>query len=343
MGVLRLPGGGELVLASEYQTLALLDQEGTLMGSVSTREAHSSYAAGTPLVVPLDWWHLLRPRDEAGSAALRAVSTSAVEKMLAAALAELEEDGKESKPSLRDRLTSLVRGDRDDLARTVANALPGLTHPGLLAGVLDVVRRAAKQLRTFRGYAPIAAAARAVDLASLVPSGPAVTEGQLNTALGWFGGYRSSSDHGSTPTTLPELVTALAQTAALPKAEGRALPETTCSDWFEFLPALGALAHRAASPLTSDEHREALVMLLRHLADSGMAEGDGHWRTVGFVLPKGAADPKDRVVPVAGGFIAVFEENGGTTAATATTGSSSPAPPAASTPRAAGCWRRRRT
>ncbi|WNV88209.1 hypothetical protein [Umezawaea sp. Da 62-37] len=308
VGVLRLPGGGQLVLGTQYQSLSLLDEDGTLLGSVSTSESHSAYAAGTPLVVPLGWWHVLKPRDEAGSAALRGVTRKAVEQMLTAALAELADD-KQAKPSLRERLTSLVRGDRDDLTRAVTTALPGLTSPGLLAGVLDVVRRAAAQLRTYRGYGPIAKAARSVDLDSLVPSGPAVTEEQLNTALGWFGGYRSSSGHGSTATTLPDLITALAETAALPKAAGRALPETTCADWFEFLPGLGAIAHRAASPLTSEDHRAALVLLLRCLADSGMAEGGGHWRTVGYALPKGAADPKNRVVPVADGFIAVFQEN----------------------------------
>ncbi|HEX6347226.1 hypothetical protein [Umezawaea sp.] len=307
-GVLGLPGGGRLVFAGSYRSVELFDDGGTLLGSLSTRESHSPYAAGTPFLVPMAWWHAFKPRDEAGSAALRGITRRAVDDVLAAAVAELDKkEGQER--SLRDRLTSLLGGERDDLARAVTKALPGLTHPGLIAGVLDVVRRAAKQLRTFRGFGEIAVAAKSVDLDALAPAGPVVTEEEMNAALGWFGGYRSSSTHGAKATALPELVAALAGTAAEAKPSGRALPESSAPDWFDHLPNLGALALRAASPLTPEEQRAALVLLLRSLADSGLADGDGRWRTVGVVVPDGTAKPLHRVVPVGDGFIAVFEEN----------------------------------
>jgi hypothetical protein len=291
-GVLRLPGGGQLVLTAGYNEVRVLDEHGILLGDISTAGRHPAYAAGTPFMVPMAWWHAFRTRDEAGSAALRGVTRETVEEMLAAALAAEGPD--------EETL-------RDVVARGVTAALPGLTHQGLIAGVVDVVRRAASQLSSFRGYGEIAAAARAVDLDALAPSGPSVTEEDLNAALSWFGGgYRSN---GTTRTTLPSLIAALAETAAQPEPAGRALPESLSPGWFGFLPHLAALAHRAASPLTPDEQREALVLLLRTLTDHGLTEGTGHWRTVAVVVPDGSANPVDRVVPVPGGFLAVFYQH----------------------------------
>jgi hypothetical protein len=308
VAVASLPGGGRLVLAEAYNSVELMDDHGTLLGSLSSNESHPAYAAGTPFLAPVLWWHALKPRDETGSTALRGITRRAVDGMLAVALAELDQKT-ESRPSLRERLTSLLGGERDDLARAVTKALPGLTHPGLIAGVLDVVRRAAQQLRAFRGYGEIAVAARSVDLAALAPTGPVVTEEELNAALGWFGGYRSSSNHGAKATALPELVAALAGAAAEAKPAGRGLPESAVADWFEHLPHLGALAYRAASPLTPEAHRTALVLLLRTLGEHGLADGAGHWRTVRVDVPTGSAKPLHRVVPTPDGFIAVFAEN----------------------------------
>ncbi|GAA1296660.1 hypothetical protein [Saccharothrix xinjiangensis] len=297
-GVLRLPGA-DLVLGGHRDSVLLLAEDGDLLGTVSTGGHHSRFSAGTPFVPPQDWWHVLRPRDEAGSAALRAVTRKAVDAMLAAASAETEETGKRT---IRQRLAALVRGERDELFTAVAKALPGLTHPGLISGVADLVRRTADLLRSYRGYGEIAEAARAVGPRA-VPTGPEVTEEDLHAALGWFGGHRSHRSGGAVPTTLPALVTALGEAAARP--EPRALPESHSPDWFHSLPSLGALVHRAASPLTPDAHRDALALVLRNLADSGLA--DGHWRVVGVVVPPGDAVVHRRVIPVGDGFIAPLE------------------------------------
>ena len=306
-GLLALPGGAQLVLAESYNTVELLDETGTALGSVSVEQSNPQYAAGTPYVVPTHWWHAFKPRDEAGSAALRSVTRAAVEAMLAAALAEQEE---QKERTLRDRLSALVGGSGGgvDLPRAVTKALPGLTHPGLLAGVLDVVRRAARQLRVFRAFGEVAEGARTVDLSALTPSGPLVTQQEMSGALGWFGGYRSSSSNDVKATVLPELIATLAAVAAEPKPALRTLPQADVQDWYEHLPRLGALAHRAASPLTSEEHRAALVLLLRSIAESGMADGTGHWRTVGVVVPNKSPKPLHGVTPVGDGFIATFEE-----------------------------------
>ncbi len=298
-GVLRLPGGADVTLAGGRESMVLSDPDGTRLAAVSAAAQHPPYATGTPFVPPLDWWHLLRPRDEAGSAALRAVTRDAVDRMLAAARAEGPD-----KRTIRDRLTALVKGERGGLAGVVAAALPGLTHPALVSGVVDLVRRAVELERSYRGYAEIAAAAREVDPV-LAPTGPEVTEDGVNAALNWFGRYRSHTSRGPVPTGLPALITALGEAVARP--EGRALPVSNAPRWFDALPHLAALAHRAASPLTPDDQRVALALVLRSVADSGLADGAGHWRTVRVVIHEGQSNPKDRVTPVGDGFIALFE------------------------------------
>lgn len=294
-GVLRLPGA-DLPMGSDREAISLVGEDGAVLARLPVGGHHPEYAAGTPLVPPRDWWHLLRPRDEAGSAALRAVTRRAVDEMLAAAARETGER------TARERLAALARGEHDELSAAVTTALPGLTHPALITGVADVVRRAADLLRAFRAYGGIAEAARAVRPAT-APTGPEVTEEDVHEALGWFGGYRSHWSGGAAPTTLPALITAFGEAAAHPEA--RDLPEAQGSDWFHAVPHPGALVHRAASPLTPEVHRQALALLLRCLADSGLA--DGHWRVVGVVVPPGDTVVHRRVIPVGGGFVALLE------------------------------------
>ena len=298
-GVLRLPGGAEVVLTRGYESMVLFDANGTRLGGVSAAEQHPLFATGTPFVPPLDWWHLLRPRDEAGSAALRGVTREAVDRMLAAA----REEGPD-KRTVRERLTALFEGERGGLAGVVTEALPGLTHPALITGVVALVRRASELERSYRGYAEIAAAAREVDPV-LAPTGPDVTEDEVKDALNWFGVHRSYNSRGPVPTPLPALIAALGEAAE--RTEERALPLANAPRWFDALPHLAALAHRAASPLTPDHQRAALALVLRSVADGGLADGAGHWRTVGVAVHKGQSSPKDRVTPVRDGFIALFE------------------------------------
>ncbi|MFD1152245.1 hypothetical protein ACFQ3T_34360, partial [Saccharothrix hoggarensis] len=301
-GVLRLPGGAELTVTGARDSLELLDADGVTVASLKSGAHHPPYAAGTPFLPPLDWWHVLRPRNEAGSAALRAVTREGVDAMLAAALAEQREER-----TVRERLAALVRGERDGvLLRAVTTALPGLTDPALIIGVVDVVRRAADLHRSYRDYAAIAEAARLAEPVA-APTGPAITDDQVAAALGWFGGYRSRGNDGSRRTTLPELIAALGETARQPKPEGRALPDSGVPDWFHALPHLAALAHRAASPLTPDDQRAVLVLVLRSVVDAGLADGDGRWRTVAVIVPDKEANPKGRVVPVRDGFLALFD------------------------------------
>jgi len=302
VGLLDLPGGARLTVGPAGNAVSVLDARGVVLGRVAPEQGCPEYAAGTPLVPDVPWWHVLRPRDEGGSAALRAVTREAVDAMIAAV--PPEGDGLDR----RERLAALVRGERDDVAAAVAAALPGLTHPALLAGVVDLVRRAAGLARGCAAYAGVAAAAREVGPVALAPVGPAIGEQTVESALKWFGGGRSRHVRAGARTTLPDLLAALAETAAQPRPAGRELPPPGSGDWFEALPALPALAYRAASPLTPQDEREALALVLRCVADSGLAEGSGHWRTLTVTVPDGAATPLHRVTPVGEGFIAASHE-----------------------------------
>ncbi|WP_309110556.1 hypothetical protein [Saccharothrix sp.] len=303
VGSLRLPGGGRLDLVGGLASVDLYDEHGVELGDVKAEATLQRFAAGTPLVPPLDWWHVLKPRDEAGSAALRAVPREAVDAVLAAAL-----DAPADARGRSERLAAFARGDHDhELVRAVLRHLPGLTHPGLLAGVVELVRRAADLLVRYRRYGEIAELARAVDTSVFAPRGPMVTEEAVSAALSWFNSASGST--GTVETRVPKQVAELAAVAAETAPAGRELGEHSRTWWWLWLPDLAALAHRAASPLTPPEHRDALVLLLRSVADHGLTDAPGHWRLVGAVVPEGAANPKHRVTPVPGGFLAVYHEN----------------------------------
>ncbi|MDU0292290.1 hypothetical protein [Saccharothrix longispora] len=299
VGVLRLPGS-EVALTGRGDSVSFEDGDGTVWGTVSAIAQRPPYAMGTPFVPPRDWWHALRPRDEAGSAALRAVTREAVEAMMAAADA--------TKPvAAVDRLAALRRGEHDEYTRAITDALPGLTDPALVVGVCDVVRRAAEVRRSYRRYAEVAEAARGVE-STFAPTGPAVTETALLTALDWIGEHWRNSDN-RTPTALPEVLAALAAAAADPPRARRALPAIDGEAWFKALPHLPALAYRAASPLTPDDERGPLVQVLRWVAGAGLADAPGRWRVVAVQVPGKHESPHHRLVPVGDGFTALSEVN----------------------------------
>ncbi|GAA2985485.1 hypothetical protein GCM10010483_32280 [Actinokineospora diospyrosa] len=305
-GLLDLPGT-RLAVSEQEDTFTLLDANGDTVATVEYAENHPPYAAGTPIVVPLRWWHMLRPRDEAGSAALREVSREAAEAILAVAVTELDAsdwDGDledDDTDDNRDRYTDLVSGKRDALAKAVLAALPGISHPGLLAGVLSVVRKAARLVVVHRGFVEIAPA---VGRPEPVQTGPEVTENQVAVALDWFGQHRSDTA-GPARTALPALLAALREISARPEQIAEDLPECGAFHWVDLMPHLGAVALRAASPLTPADRRDTLVQVLRWIADSGILDHPGQWRRVVAKVPEDQTAHRHRVQPTPNGFIAV--------------------------------------
>ncbi|GAA2658799.1 MULTISPECIES: hypothetical protein [Actinosynnema] len=307
-GLLHLPSGGRLVLMAVHNGLRLLDVDGTELGRLDALgdEPCQENASGSPVVPPLDWWHVLRPRDEAGSAALRAVTREAVDAMLDAAVGE---EGLIEELDRHDRqawLAAVSRGQAVPLAEAITTALPGLTHPGLIAGVADVVRRAALLRAGFRAFAAFAAfadAARALGPDALAATGSTITDWQVDDALSWFRDpYRATT--APVPSGLPAAITALGRAAAAQLAEPTPLPPLTCHYWTDHLHALDALLYRAASPLTPADQRAALVAVLRATVEAGLHDEPGRWRNVVVRCPE--TTQANVALPTADGFLVTY-------------------------------------
>ncbi len=89
----------------------------------------SSFNEGQPRALPPIYWHLFKVRDPAGSLALRATSPEAAKRLFDRAVAEYAADP----------------GDKDlpETRKLAAELFPEITHPGLIRGLMGVVRRAA--------------------------------------------------------------------------------------------------------------------------------------------------------------------------------------------------------
>ncbi|MFE2496301.1 hypothetical protein [Streptomyces scopuliridis] len=240
---LRLPGGASLYPRESRgysASVSLYDADGIQLARFEDGGRGGAYAAGTPLVAPLSYWHALRTRDERGSAALRAVT---------------EEDA-------RALLASVAEGTKAEAA--VRRLLPDLTHPGLVAGVAGLVDEAARH------------SGRIATLAERAARGPASEDAEEKVRHA-HDTVLSKAFHGFAVRTYryfyhhvpKESATVLEQIRLLPKAlapdavPGRTPIEWTSEGWVTLAGAgMAALALRAASPATSDEHRAALLEFL---------------------------------------------------------------------------------
>ncbi|MYR41510.1 DNA-binding protein [Streptomyces sp. SID5910] len=274
--VLLFPGSDRplSVLRWSGSDLRLLDSEGAVFAEITRGHTAGPFSAGTPLLPPLRYWPLLRPRDPRGSAALRRVGEDTAAALLAAAVAEDGEDGA--------ALPGLVR-----------TLLPQVGHDALRTGIAGVVRFAAEQQRTLD--AALARLDSAVQGDVPEEPRPAIGDRLLASALNgagvterdrrWY--YDSShsvfdlpkllarSARGETePTPAGTVHVSLDKQKSLESVNVRALPE---------LPAV--LALRAASEATAEEHRQALDAYLAELDAQELTELDpAHWRRVRVVL-----------------------------------------------------------
>ncbi|MFB6981398.1 hypothetical protein [Streptomyces scopuliridis] len=236
---LRLPGGASLYpreTRGYRASVSLHDADGIQLARVEDGGRGGAYAAGTPLVPPLSYWHALRPRDERGSAALRAVTEKDARALLAAVA-----DGTKAEAAVR-------------------RLLPDVTHPGLVAGVAGLVDEAARHSGRIATLA---------EYAARVPASEKPKEkvrhaydAVLGNAFDGFavGTYRS---YGG---PLPKHATILEQIRLLPKAlapdavPGHTPIEWTGQGWVTLAGAgMAALTLRIASPAISDEQRAALL------------------------------------------------------------------------------------
>ncbi|MFI1012849.1 hypothetical protein [Streptomyces sp. NPDC020965] len=265
---LRLPGSAALHPRESrgyHGKVELYDADGVCLASLSEGGQEEVYAGGTPLVPPLGHWHALRPRDEDGSAALRAVTDAAAQSLLTAVA-----DG--AKP-----------------LDAVRKLLPEITHPGLLAGVAALVEESARHAESVAGLMAPVTTTGCVHT-PVCPEIAYAHDGRLREAFNglldsrrYYGMYSWERSSGG----------ALSQLRALKRvlAPGAGAAKTTLLGssvaWLSLIgPGLAAAAVRATAPVTAELDRLALLEFLdaalevRADGEAVLADPRGRLRTV---------------------------------------------------------------
>ncbi|WP_432989103.1 hypothetical protein [Dactylosporangium sp. CA-233914] len=283
VGAIRFPGadtvhGVFLERAWRDSRLHFYTADGLCFAAAGTMGENNPFAEGTALVPPVQYWHLMRPRDEAGSLALRAFGDDDAGRVLAAVAALAGPEAE--KAEIPD----------EPVAAAVRQVLPQLSDPALVAGVGGVVRHAARAAvrlaRLTSATAEIIATGAGAAAAAGADAHLADDE-VLNDAL--EGLVPNCYDHGR------EWVRHFADGgAALTGREPRTpladwVPRGDL-DWWDTLGVLPAAMLRAASPATSAEDRGALLDALEVIAGSGLADGDGRTRRVTLAPDSGRAE-----------------------------------------------------
>ncbi|MDI1462475.1 hypothetical protein QEZ54_16000 [Catellatospora sp. KI3] len=255
IGALRLPGGQVCGLTEvdnyRHSTLRLYAADGAALGEYNRNWGRSHYAWGTTLVPPAGFWHYLRPRDEAGSAALRTLTDERAAALVAAA-------------RTTDEHGAVTTVATDKLTDLIAPLLPEITDPALRAGVAGVVMRAAAlAVRQHRLGETLAG--RVKKTAPVIQVQAGVGDNELAEVLS--GLIRYCYRRGDSAVRLLELAGA-ALTAPEVPAEPVTFPGDI--DWIDSFGLLRPAMARAASPFVPDGQREALADLLAAAGRSGL-------------------------------------------------------------------------
>ncbi|WP_259316799.1 hypothetical protein [Kitasatospora xanthocidica] len=291
---LALPGAAAPVVShtsGEHFSLNLPDLTGQADRTVDLRPGRSGElsAAGTPLIPPYPHWHALRPRDEAGSEALRAVTVEQAARLVDAAWpvdTEPVPDG--------ERCWLTVQGVRRPLARRTSRTLPvpevgailpGIAHPRLLAGVAGLARTAADLLDRVARFVPQPEAERPGKAKNAEWRPDHGRDHELRDAvravLPEIGGFGNNWGSEERCRVLNNLRAVTAVLAAPPAAEGEGWtsPATVTLHngsvsygWLQLLGRIHALAYAVASPFTESAHRSSLVLLLGELTRGPLAD-----------------------------------------------------------------------
>ncbi|WP_432897160.1 hypothetical protein ACQP1S_18985 [Micromonospora matsumotoense] len=229
--------GGELLICAE---------DGFLLGRYQLGGERSAFAAGTRLVPPLEFWHFLRPRDEAGSAALRVVTDAQAGALLAEAAGL----------------------DAAQVPALVGRHLPQLTAPALVAGVAGLVTRAAAQVARLRTLAAVLDGEQdnALPAVEQTPAGAPAVDRLLAEGLAGLIQYCYAAGDSSLR-LISQAGAALTGTGPTSDARGQLDGDL---DWFDVLGVLPAAMYRAVAPVCLSEVREALLTLLEVCARSGL-------------------------------------------------------------------------
>ncbi|MET8553149.1 hypothetical protein [Micromonospora zamorensis] len=199
---------------------------------------------------PLAWWHALAPRDASGSARLRRLDAADAARLMA----------------IDDTVTKSTEINAAALA-LVTEVLTEVTDPVLRTDVAEKVVRAVRLRRRLEGLPQLLATEPADD--GMVD---ALADDVLRTA--WSGllpAARFTYYSGSAQTRREILrqVTAVADLLTAGTVED--VPQASPT-WVDALGGLGALAVRAAAPVTSEQDRLALAQLLSTLVGTVLTD-----------------------------------------------------------------------
>lgn len=300
---LRFPGTDRLMaVVRDGWRVELVDPDGTVNASARVDGPPGDFAAGTPILPPLRYWHCLRPRDPRGSEALRRIPDETARALLRAA--EPEAAVRELLPEVTDKalragITGVLRyaveqqKAFDAAATRLTEELSGAHDEEGRAGPSDrLLREALSGLDGSRGHWYHYTADRDNVFRRL-----RVLRRALRAADAPMQSVRAADDLAPALLAADDPVTSasVAGAPAAPPADaahepapdirlhgdGRELPggyldEEPLADFFT------ATAFRAASPTTPPEHRQALVTLLREFDALGLASAaaEARWRRV---------------------------------------------------------------
>ncbi|GAB2617701.1 hypothetical protein Aab01nite_31160 [Paractinoplanes abujensis] len=250
----RLTGGVIMPGSSEVLPVTQIDGQPPARIRVWTADGEHLLAEqteGSSTLPPVAWWHALRTRDEAGSAALRKLDDETAARLLAVGA----------------EVTGTIPVRRAVTANLETH-LPAVTDGELRARLAEVIARAVRMQRRLAGIP------EHLDIRfEAVPALPAVTDDALEQA--WDGldaGHRVYYGGGPGRHQILEQVRLVG--ALLGGDAGRGEIPAVDATWTALLAGLGGVALRAAAACTPPEDREALTAFLGELIGTPLA-GDG--------------------------------------------------------------------
>ncbi|MFI8825667.1 DNA-binding protein [Streptomyces sp. NPDC053431] len=304
VAALTFPGDDRpRALTRQWRELSLNDPEGVVTTTAQCDHRNELYGTAGHALPPLPYLHMLRARDPEGSAALREADAESAGVLLKAAVAA-------------ERAA--------DLPELVSAALPQVSAPELIAGVVKVLRFAVRQRKALDAVAArLDPAGQPAEVRVQGPSDQLLAKA-LHGIVG-TGYYHYGADSDVTHRYLEALASVRADTAATTQP-GRlhfdlpSLPYTGLP-FVSLLDEPAALAYRAVAPGSDPAHRDALLAVLGQVDALGLAStaaSAGHWRQVVVHLtephlhtPDGQARNASHrsVLPLGGGAALGFTEH----------------------------------
>jgi hypothetical protein len=278
VGAIRFPGS-DTVYGMVYQEawrdnrIILCTEDGAEIATLKTNLKQDPFREGTRMMPPPTYWHYLRARDEAGSAALRAVTDDQAARLLAAVVDLVGPDAKI---------------DGDTARKLVGETFPEVGAAPLVAGIAGVVKQAARSVaRLVELTSTTEAIAAQTEQAD--PDGHLPDDRTLNAALSGLIPSCYNYEHVGANLYIHVGAALLGREPQRPIVPivGSADP-----DWFDVVGALPAVLYRAVAPLISTEQHTHLLGLLDVIAGSGLLAPGGRLRRLWLQADDLTAMPK---------------------------------------------------